>query len=297
MPKSKKIQLDQLDMWIIWLLTRNYFTLDHIFRSLSTFGGKTRVTTQIALYSRVSRLKKHGYILYDQILERGAGANRNYLLPTKKAVNLFPELRNEIPGKGMLRIRKQPFQSHSLAISDICVDTMLSTFKAKAKIQELGYIRENYFKITVPFEAKQKRLVKEPDSTWFMQCNGQPHLFFGEVDLSTETVLPSNKKKRNTWENAIIVYSEFRKLVKKGRLEPDNPIHSFGHFKGFRVLVFCKSYRRMRNIMDLAFRMGKEKLFWFVCIEMVKDKNLFFDPIWSLPIPRSAPDKKRALFE
>ena len=284
MAKSDKLQISEFDIELFRKLTQCYLSTNMLLGLLPTFGAKAKIRKKASLQDRLKRLYDEGYINRDQRLSRGQGVNEYYYFLAKKGAAFFEELEHAKPGRGILRRLEMGSQEHAFMVSEVLVKMDKDIFNIRNIATILGFIRENYFEIAIP-AARKKDPVKslKPDGTWFLQINGQNHLIFLEVDLSTEPVSSVNPYRR-TFRRKIEIYSDFRKYFKEHNL-----INLFGRFPGYRVITVCKSPERVISLMDTARIMGKKDMFWFANIEQIKNNNILFDSIWRLPDGKTKP--------
>lgn len=130
----------------------------------------------------------------------------------------------------------------------------------RAGIEFPVFARDGDFDATVEIDGRRRMLI--PDATIVLVSRGDPQLFFLEMDMSTETL---------KW-----IALKIRKYLSFHELHPTVPMeHAQRTYqcRGFRVLIICKSKERLANLVALAAKTKKKRMFHFLTLDQVIEQG------------------------
>jgi hypothetical protein len=209
---------------------------------------------------------------------------RIFYLNKKGAEIISVELQVALEELSWNRLTRQPkdyyFLRHFLSINDFRI--LLTLACAKYSVSLLGFIpeymgeqtKEGYVKKSI--RDKVNRISHTPDAVFALAKNGNPALFFLEIDRGTEIVANPEKgllkavafylhywKSQNWWQYKTLLH---------------------GDFKIFRTLIITTSKQRVQHLREAAsnysFYDNRAKRFLWATTEKEITLDWIFEPIW-----------------
>ena len=182
------------------------------------------------------------------------------------------------------RLTRQPkdyyFLRHFLAINDFRI--LLTSACTQSGVFLLGFIPEYMGEQTKDGHAKKairdnvNTLSHTPDAVFALEKNGNPALFFLEIDRGTEIV--SNPEKGLL--KAVVFYLHYWKSQNWWQYKTILQ----GDFRTFRALIITTSKQRIHNLREAAsnysFYDSRAKRFLWATTEKETTPDWLFEPIW-----------------
>lgn len=262
------------DVELLWWTGR----LKYLFTSLIAqffFGGSAKSARR-----RLKALSDSGYLCcFDRQGTFSCGrAERAYFLNKKKREEI-----THLVGSGNVSFYSLP---KNLALAEHTMEIA----RVLLSIKQFCSIHNDYsFQFLVEHETSLQNMTNclfGQDKNFFIpdflvvitNSSGNKALFFGEIDLSTET-LSSNSGDKVSISGKLKAYIEY--FDRQGYValseQFDYP------FKGFRVLFVVNSENRMQRIATLCESEGTRGMVWLTTQDRIVPESFLFDPIWQVP--------------
>ena len=252
------------DQFVLKMLRRYHLTTRLLKEISTTCGQPFRHNSKI--YECIKRLSEAGFVKRKKLLISG----ENYYFLTKAGAALSKTNDVRLSPRATSPI-KPALESHELLLSIFMTLVELSCHGLQVPFPH--FLREGQFTADVKIKDDTFRL--KPDGVIILKVKGKHRLFFLEIDRSTETVRGSNHINTKSFEAKIDRYTAFYDQAK------DHPLLEDLDFSGFRVITMCLTKERMENLLEVARKKGKKRMFCFSHVGLVIEGDVTTANDWN----------------